>query len=175
MSVFPVLLALGLLAGPGAVAAQPPRTLRRWPDTAVLGAADLEGRQHRLADYRGRVVLVNFWATWCPPCGKEIPALQRLKVRMRAQPFAILAVNVAESRALRLEFLARFGADFTVLSDEAGTTVKPWKVYVFPPSFLVDAEGGVRSAIVGALEWDAEESLAAIETLMPDTSRGRRE
>jgi thiol-disulfide isomerase/thioredoxin len=175
MRVFPVLLSLGVLARAGGVAAQPLEPFAGDPTPPPLVLPDLEGRQHRLADYRGQVVLVNFWTTWCPPCVKEIPALQRLKVRMRDRPFTILAVNVADSRALSLAYLARFSADFTVLLDEAGTTVKPWKVYVFPTSFLVDAEGRIRSAIVGALDWDAQETLAAIETLMPDTSRGRRE
>ncbi len=138
------------------------------PQPPALVLEDLAGQSHRLANYRGRVVLINFWTTWCPPCIEEIPALQRLKQRMRNRPFKILAVNVREPRELSTGFLRRFSADFTVLLDPEGTTVRSWKLYVFPASFLIDPKGQIRFAYHGALEWDEGEALETIERLMPD-------
>ena len=133
-----------------------------------LALEDLAGRTHTLTDYRGQVVLINFWTTWCPPCIEEMPALQRLKQRMTDRPFQILAVNVKEPKKLSVEFLRRFAADFTVLLDPEGTTVRRWRVYVFPASFLIDPNGRIRFAYHGALEWDKGEALRTIERLMPD-------
>src|SRR5215203_706263 len=86
-----------LLAAAGRAAAQQP--LKPWPGivTPSLELADVEGKTHRLADYRGKAVLLNFWATWCEPCREEMPSIERLRAQLAGRPFAVLAVNVGES------------------------------------------------------------------------------
>lgn len=93
---------------------------------------DLQGRVHSLSDYRGQVVVVNFWATWCLPCVKEMPSMQRLKDRLADRPFTILAVNMAESEGNIETFLYRIKVDFPILMDKEGDVRKAWRVFAFP-------------------------------------------
>ncbi len=135
-----------------------------------LKLQDLNGKTHSLADYKGKVVLVNFWATWCPPCRAEMPSLQRLKEHMTGKPFVILAVDMAETEAEIRDFLREMRAskiDFTILMDKDGKSIKTWKVSVFPTSFIIDTEGQLRYSLLGATEWDGYEPVHAIEGLLP--------
>ncbi len=135
-------------------------------DPPPLMLPDMQGRKHAIEDYKGRVVLVNFWAAWCPPCRREMPSMQRLKVKMTGRPFAILAVDSAEPREDVAEFLEAMKVDFTVLLDTSGAATRRWKVYALPTSFLVDREGRVRYALSGPAEWDEGETLGLIESLL---------
>ncbi len=135
--------------------------------TPPLVLRGLDGRMYDLADYKGRVVLVHFWASWCVPCAKEIPALMALKTRLAGLPFSLLAVNVGESDAEAKEFLRWAGADFTVLMDRNGTAYKMWRVTAVPASFLVDGKGSVRLAAYGAQDWEAPGQMDAITALLP--------
>lgn len=125
------------------------------PGLPPFTLADLEGRPHRLSDYRGQVVLVNFWATWCPPYVEEMPSMQRLKERLADEPFAILAVNMAETEGDIQTFLQKVKVDFPLLMDREGDVVKAWRIFAFPTSFVLDPDGRIRYALYGALEWDA--------------------
>jgi thiol-disulfide isomerase/thioredoxin len=136
----------------------------------ALALKDLDGKMHDLKDYRGKVVLVNFWATWCPPCRAEMPSMQRLKTMMRDKPFAILAVDMAETEKEIRDFLKEFKdtkIDFTIQLDPKGAALKDWKVHVFPTSFLVDAEGNIRYGVAGSIEWDEVDPTGKIESLFP--------
>ena len=135
------------------------------PDAPPLRLTDLRGNQHDLEKYRGEVVLVNFWATWCPPCVEEIPSLQRLSERLAGRAFRVLTVDVGEDAATATAFMSQFDVDFPVLMDPDGTAVRQWRVYAFPTSFLIDRSGIVRYSLFGALEWDAPEVVARIEKL----------
>ena len=98
-----ILLVLTLLLGATLAGAQPHASqLRPWSGGATppLELQDLEGRPHRLRDYRGKVVLINFWATWCEPCREEMPSMNRLRASLAAQPFVVLAVFVVAIRPL---------------------------------------------------------------------------
>lgn len=123
-------------------------------ETPAFALDDLAGDAHRLDDYRGRVTLVNFWASWCPPCVHEIPSMQRLKTRYSDADFDILAINMGEDRETVSRFMQAMGADFTVLIDTDSATVRQWKVNVFPTSFLVDRTGTLRFGVFGAIDWN---------------------
>ena len=137
--------------------------------TPPLVLQDIDGRPRDLRDFRGQVVLVNFWATWCPPCRAEMPSMQRLREKMAGRPFAIVTVDMGESPPEVRTFLKEVGLHFTVLMDRDGKALKQWKVFAFPTSFLLDAEGRIRYAVFGTTEWDEAEAVAKINELLPAT------
>jgi thiol-disulfide isomerase/thioredoxin len=134
----------------------------------ALSLPDLAGRQHDLADYRGKVVLVNFWASWCAPCLVEMPSMQRLTSTLKDRPFALLAVNVKEAKAKVWRFKKLLKVSFPALLDSDGVATQAWDVQFYPTSFLIDAEGKIRYTAYGAIEWDSDEPRQIIEELMPD-------
>jgi thiol-disulfide isomerase/thioredoxin len=127
---------------------------------------DLNGKSHDLAAYKGKVVLVNFWATWCPPCREEMPSMQRLKEQMAGRPFAMLGVDSGESSADLAGFLNQVKVDFTIVFDPDSVATKRWKVFALPTSFLIDKQGKVRYVLAGPTEWDGKEAVALIEGLL---------
>jgi thiol-disulfide isomerase/thioredoxin len=134
--------------------------------TPALALQDLQGRAHRLSDYRGKVVLVNFWATWCAPCREEMPSIQALRRAMDGQPFAVLAVNLAEPVSRIEKFLAQVPLDFPVLLDRDSATARAWQARFLPATYLVDGEGRVRYAHYGDLDWSGPESRARVLELL---------
>lgn len=127
---------------------------------------DLDGRMQDLAQLRGRVVLVNFWASWCPPCVREMPSMQRLKEKLAGRPFTILAVNMAEPDQDVRAFLSKMNVDFAVPMDRDGAVLKRWKVFVFPTSFVLDAQGNIRLGVFGEVEWDSPEVMEKVVGLL---------
>ncbi|MBI3776161.1 MAG: TlpA family protein disulfide reductase [Gammaproteobacteria bacterium] len=136
-----------------------------WP----LALPDRSGNQHVLAQSQGKVVLLNFWASWCPPCVQEMPALQQLKARWRNQPFEILAVNMAEPNSTIDAFMRRQQLDFTVLLDRDGHALRQWKIMAFPTSFVLDKHGRIRYAVFGAIDWLEQETVQKIALLLQET------
>ena len=137
------------------------------PVPPPLQLLDLDGRAQDLAQLRGRVVLVNFWASWCPPCVREMPSMQRLKEKLAGRPFTILAVNMAEPDQDVHTFLSRMKVDFPVPMDRDGAVLKNWKVFVFPTSFMLDTEGNIRLGVFGEVEWDSPEVMEKVSRLLP--------
>lgn len=131
-----------------------------------LDLVDLHGRQHSLDDYAGKVLLVNFWASWCTPCITEMPGMQRLSETLEDQPFEILAINVSESENRVREFIKRMNLNMTILLDHNGNTFEAWQGKVLPASFLLDRTGRIRYQIIGPLEWDSDEAGTIIEELL---------
>lgn len=135
-----------------------------------LKANDLKGAPKTLADYRGKVVLLNFWASWCPPCLREMPSMERLRVKMAGRPLAIVALDSAETVDEVNAFLSKMKLGFPILLDPDGSNTKRWKVFALPTTFLLDARGRVRYVLTGPTEWDEGEALAMIESLLAETS-----
>jgi len=134
--------------------------------TPPLKLKDLQGKTHALADYRGQVVMVQFWATYCAPCIKEMPSMQRMQAKLAGKPFKILAVNMGESEAEVRAFLKKVNVDFTILMDGEGEALAAWKVFVAPSTFIVDPDGHIRYTLQGGAEWDAPEYVEKITALM---------
>ena len=138
--------------------------------TPPLVLKDRKGRTHDLATYRGKVVLVNFWATWCEPCRDEMPSLEELQDRLKDRPFALLTVNMEESDAKVTGFLQStmlMEDSLVVLFDRFGTAAKDWKARMLPVSFLIGPDGRIRETLLGAANWSAKEVVSQIERLMP--------
>ncbi len=143
--------------------------LKPWKGgpTPPLALNDINGKPLKLEDYRGKVVMVQFWATWCPPCRKEMPSMMRLQTKLAGKPFIILAVNMGETEKEIKDFLALVNADFTVPMDSDGKAISAWKVFVAPSTFLIDPKGNIRYALQGGAEWDAPEYVTKIAELLP--------
>jgi thiol-disulfide isomerase/thioredoxin len=157
---FAVLLALALPA-----AAQ---ELKPWPGGATppLELSDLQGKKHRLADYRGQVVLVNFWATWCVPCREEMPSIERLRASLEGRPFAVLAVNLAEPESRIHKFLEAVPLRFPVLLDRDTRTTRAWQAKLLPATYIVGPDGAIRYRHLGELDWSKPEVRDVILGLM---------
>jgi thiol-disulfide isomerase/thioredoxin len=132
----------------------------------ALALPSLDGGEVRLERLRGRVVLVNFWAVWCPPCRKEMPSMARLAKKLGDRPFTILAVNAGESPDDIHAFLKQVPVNFPILLDAEGKHLKPWQVFAFPTSFVVDKQGRLRLGLFGSIEWDSPETIAKLEALL---------
>jgi thiol-disulfide isomerase/thioredoxin len=118
----------------------------------VLSLGDLQGDQHALADYRGRVVLVNLWATWCPPCQAEMPILQDFFERHRAQGFIIIAIDDGEAPPEVRAFAARYELGFPIWLDPTyEATDRAFRTRGLPSSYVIDRSGTVRLAWIGAI------------------------
>jgi thiol-disulfide isomerase/thioredoxin len=143
-----------------------------FEDSPPLVLEDLGGQQHALSELRGRVVLVNFWATWCSPCLIEMPGMQRLMTALQDRPFAILAVNVKEARNRVWRFKNMLNIQFTTLLDHDGSVAENWEVQVYPTSYLVGPEGRIRYVAYGALDWDSAATRKVIEALLPVPEAG---
>ncbi len=141
------------------------KSYRSDRQTPNLSLEDLQGHLTNLSDFHGKVVLLNFWASWCGPCVDEIPSLARLGLKLQDRPFEVLTVNIGESRERVEKFMQKVDVDFPVLLDESGTAVRDWRVYAFPSNFLIDQNGQIRYAYSGALEWDSKDVIATIESL----------
>lgn len=131
---------------------------------------DLDETPHSLSDYRGKVVVVNFWAVWCPPCRREMPSLERLNQRFKGRSFAILAINEGEE-ADRIEpFLWELDPSptFTVLLDRDSALPAEWGVRGLPTSYVIDRQGRVVYRAVGGREFDHPEMIALIEGLLAE-------
>jgi thiol-disulfide isomerase/thioredoxin len=142
--------------------------LKPWAGGATppLELADLRGKKHSLADYRGKVVLVNFWATWCEPCREEMPSMERLRVSLAERPFAVLAVNLAEPESRIAKFLDTVPVGFPILLDRDTKTTRAWQAKVLPATYVVGPDGAIRYRHVGELDWSKPEVRKLILGLM---------
>jgi thiol-disulfide isomerase/thioredoxin len=143
--------------------------LKPWSGGATppLALTDVGGRAYRLDEYRGKVVLVNFWASWCEPCREEMPSMNRLRASLAGRPFEVLAVNLAESESRIRRFMEQVPLQFPVLMDRDSAAAKAWRARLLPVSFLVGADGRIRYAAVGGMDWTQDAVRQAIFALMP--------
>ena len=155
-----------LLAGPTLTVAAP--ALQPWTGPSPSGFAliDIAGRSHDLATYRGNVVLINFWATWCEPCRQEMPSIQRLRDKLAGKPFVALAVNVDEPESRVRLFLKQTGLDLPVLLDPNKTVTRDWGVRVLPVTFIIGKDGRLRYRLVGDIDWSDEQIVGLISQLI---------
>jgi thiol-disulfide isomerase/thioredoxin len=149
--------------------------LKRWTSKSATPPIELltiEGAPFSLTQLRGKVVLVNFWATWCEPCVTEMPSLQRLRDELAASGFDVLAVNYQEGPARINGFTQKMKLNLPVVRDTDGSVARNWGARIFPASFLLDRNGNIRYAISGAADWTSPKMVSTIRSLLaPRPSR----
>ncbi len=129
---------------------------------------EINGEQIDWERYQGKVTLVNFWATWCPPCVEEVPSLNSLAARYQNKGFEVVSIDYRETREALLQFIQDIPVDFPVLLDNDGKVSMQWKVFSFPSSFLLDKSGRIRYSANRAIDWDTPEIWAVIEQLLAE-------
>ena len=135
-------------------------------DAPIIKTKDLKGNAFNSKSIKGSVVLVNFWASWCKPCVKEMPSLMRLKNKLASENFKIIAVNIGESKEDILKFKDKIKFDFPALLDLDGKIVIDWNVYAYPTSFIVNKNNKIHYGYIGSLEWDDIEIVDIIKGLL---------
>jgi len=126
---------------------------------------DFTGKQFELHDFKNKVTIINFWATWCIPCVKEIPSLNRLKTIMKNKPFELISINFQEKPEAIREFQKMIKVKFPVLMDVDGAVAKQWKVIAFPSTFIIGRNGKIHYGVNAGIEWDTPEVTKIIDSL----------
>ena len=137
------------------------------PAAPPLALPDIDGKPIDMAAYRGRLVLVNFWATWCPPCRREFPSLNRVQKLFKPSELAVLAVNVGEDAETIFSFTG--ATDVTILLDRDSTAMRRWPVKGLPTTFIVDKQGRLALRAVGGRDFDDPAIVAQMRALLKNT------
>jgi peroxiredoxin len=147
--------------------------LREGHRTPPLSLPRLDGGVTSLTDHRERLVVVNFWATWCAPCTAEMPTLEALWRQYRERGLVVLAVSVDRGapRALLDPYVTRLGLSFPILLDADLSASRAWRVQGLPATFVVRPGGEAVGMALGAREWNSAEMRALLERFLPHTHR----
>jgi peroxiredoxin len=140
-----------------------PSETRAAPDFTL---EDMQGVTHSLADYQGKVMIVNFWATWCPPCVKEMPSLQRAWEQLRGEDIGVLAINMGEQKQAIEGFIQKHPVELPILLDKDFDMADAWAVSGLPTTYVVDPEGQIVFQVIGEREWDDPDLLEEIRGLL---------
>jgi len=130
-----------------------------------LDLVDINGRRVTRPDFQGKVTVVNFWATWCPPCVHEIPSLNRLSRKMAGYDFELLSVNFGEDKSSIEKFMKQVNVSFPVLLDHKGVEAGKWNTIALPSTFVIGPDGRFAYAVNAAIEWDSPKVVAALKRL----------
>ena len=135
------------------------------PDFALKDPA---GRQIALKDLRGRVIFLNFWATWCPPCIEEMPAMEKLHQELQKDGLVILAVNFQEGPDRVKEFVAKHNLTFTALLDRDGKVSELYQAWALPVTVIINKRGELAARAMGSKAWDSEEAHQFFNELLAE-------
>ena len=123
---------------------------------------DVDGKTHKLSDYRGKVVMINFWATWCPPCRYELPSMQRAYEKLKRTDVEFLAINLGEDADTIFTFTADYPVTFPLLMDLDSSVSNMYPVIGLPTTYFVNPEGVLVYRAIGSREWDEKQMLEKI-------------
>jgi len=164
-----VLLTIFLLAGCDNSTSEQPLT-KVNPESKLAAdftLTNMQGEQVSLSQYRGKVVILNFWATWCPPCREEMPSMERLYQKYKDQGLVILAVSADENGKKAVsQFLQKTPYSFPILLDSDNVAQNAYGVFRFPESFIIDRNGMVIKRIIGGRDWLSGSTYELINFLL---------
>jgi peroxiredoxin len=171
MVVGAVVLALGgVVAAAAFLGDDGPVTVGSAAPVFEVQTVDAAPARRTLGDYRGRVVLLNIWATWCPPCRTEMPSIEALYREFAPQGFAVVAVSIDEpgaEEAIR-DFTREYGLTFDVLYDPTHRIERQYQTSGVPETFVIDREGVIRKRVIGMARWDSEPNRALVRQLLAE-------
>lgn len=131
-----------------------------------ISLLDIHGKQVALADFKGKIVFLNFWTTWCPECRIEMPLMEKLHKRFKDRDFAVVAVNLRESATRVKNFFDEYKLTFTAILDSKGKIGARFGVRAVPTTFILDKDGGIIGKVFGSREWNSQKSFALFEHLI---------
>lgn len=150
----------------GAASSAPAYDVSPWADAVdAFRLVDGTGKTWRPADFRGRAVLLNFWASWCEPCRAEMPSLQQVAALHGTDKLLVLAINFKEKPASALQFAQQAGITLPVLFDTDGQAARGWGVRIFPTTLTLDRQGRPRHRVRGELDWTGQNAAKLIASL----------
>ena len=159
-----VFFAVGCSKEKGTGPVKSPSEKSQAPDISVVS---LDNQQLSLASLKGKVVLLNFWATWCPPCREEIPSLMKLNSFMAGKPFQMVCVSVDEGGKKAVEeYFKNSGFSLPAYTDPSGQVAKVYGITGVPETFVIDKNGMIVKKVIGGLDWNSPEVIAFLEGLM---------
>ncbi len=133
---------------------------------------DLEGTPHKLSEFRGNVVFLNIWASWCGPCKEEMPSMQFMHNKFKGRPFKIVAVSIDSAPAKKVKkFAKELGLTFLILHDQKGDIKDTYKTTGVPETFIIDQNGIVAEKVWGPRDWSNPKNLYNIENLLANGAR----
>jgi len=166
-----VLVLIGLGAGIYFSLPEAPAQVKEGNPAVDFSLPDLDGAMHALP--KGDVVLLNFWATWCPPCRKEMPSMIALHEKLAARGLKLVAVSVDRSSSDLASFVREFQIPFQVLHDADSAISRRYGVFRYPETFLIDRNGVIRQHLVGGIDWMSRPVLDIVEGMLNE--RANRE
>jgi cytochrome c biogenesis protein CcmG, thiol:disulfide interchange protein DsbE len=159
-----VVLSAGCSKDKSVTPGKPPAEKSQAPEISVVS---LDNQQLTLASLKGKVVLLNFWATWCPPCREEIPSMMKLNKLMTGKPFQMVCVSVDEGgkKAIQ-EYFKNSGNLLPAYTDPSGQVSKTYGITGVPETFVIDKNGVIVKKVIGGLDWNSPEVIDFLEKLM---------
>ena len=143
----------------------------------ALSGVTLDGtrRTRTLADYKGKVLVLNVWATWCEPCRVEMPSLEKLHKEFGPQGLEVIGISVddAGTEAHILEFVKEYKLTFEILHDPTRVTTANYQITGFPETFVIARDGTIRKKVIGAADWSSEANRALVRELLGTTTASR--
>lgn len=133
--------------------------------TPAMQLKDIHGQLHDLKQYRGKIVVLNFWATWCAPCREEMPSFQQMSDQLPSDQYIVIGVNVGEQLEQVLEFLHLTPLDFPILLDEGALVSQYWPMLGLPTTFIIDRHGEVRYTALGPRDWVSAPIINKVKSL----------
>ena len=127
---------------------------------------DLEEDLRDFKEFKGKVVAVNFWATWCPPCREELPSMQDTFLEYKDDDFTILGINVGEQWETVASFLSSYDIDFPILLDNESEVMMNWQAYGLPTTFIVNRNGEITHRIDGGRDWNDSEFRSQLRSIL---------
>ena len=140
--------------------------VQQLKDPIEIVLKDMDGQETKISDFSGKIIFLNFWATWCVPCRKEMPSMERLYQKFKGKDFEIIGINLEEPAEFVKEFFEEYKLTFISLLDSSGDVRKRFGIRAIPVTFILDKNQRIIGKAIGEKEWDIKESIALFEFLV---------